>query len=32
MADFLASIEATEQPYHRDDVPAGLARAAALTH
>jgi hypothetical protein len=31
MADFIASIEATEQPYHRDDVPDGLARAAALT-
>jgi Ser/Thr protein kinase RdoA (MazF antagonist) len=31
MADFLASIEATEQPYHRDDVRDGLARAIAFT-
>lgn len=29
-ADFLAGIETTEQPYHRDDVPEHLARAAAL--
>ncbi len=29
-ADFLASIERTEQPYHRDDVPECLARASAL--
>jgi len=30
MADFLASIEAAEHPYHRDDVADGLARAADL--
>jgi hypothetical protein len=29
-ADFLANIEDSEHPYHRDDVPSCLARASAL--
>jgi hypothetical protein len=31
-ADFLARIEPSEHPYHAGDVPAWLARAAALLH